>query len=179
MLVLPLKDMDVRHRALTPWLAGSYLEAASVCLDYHHGSSPEKCIIEDSQTRFDVLVHWDAPSNRTRAAWANRDDATRDGAYAMGIAAVEVSRELYAIRRAETRTGADYYVALAKQDLADLEGWFRLEISGTNLEKPEVRRRLRQKLAQAERGNSNLPAIAAVVGFRVRLVIIQTVGSDL
>ncbi|BAS59514.1 hypothetical protein NIES2135_09560 [Leptolyngbya boryana NIES-2135] len=108
-------------------------------------------------------------------AWANQDDATRDGAYACALAAVELSRDLVALRRAETRTGADYYIAPIGTALDDLENCFRLEVSGTDLSSAEVRRRLQEEVAQARRGSSNLPAIAAVVGFRANLIMISSV----
>lgn len=68
-------------------------------------------------------------------------------------------------------------IAPANQDLEDLENWFRLEVSGTHLDKSEVKRRLRVKLEHAKQGNSNLPALAAVIGFRVQLILLQTVDE--
>ena len=38
---LPIDDMDQRHPGLTPPIAASNLEAASVCLQRHH-VSPER-----------------------------------------------------------------------------------------------------------------------------------------
>jgi len=38
-----------------------------------------------------------------------------------------------------------------------------------------VKNRLRQKSEQAARGNSSLPAVAAVVGFRERIVAVARV----
>ncbi len=91
--------------------------------------------------------------------------------------ATELLRGLVAVRRAETRTGADYYIAPAGQETEDLEGCFRLEVSGTNLGVSEIKRRLREKVDQALQGDSNLPALACVVGFRARLIMIHTVES--
>ena len=84
---------------------------------------------------------WEPPDERCRGAWANQDDATRDGAYACALAATELVLGLYAIHRAQTRTGADYYVAPLNHASEDLEGWYRLEVSGTNSDAQEVRRR--------------------------------------
>ncbi len=172
--LLPLKNLNERHLALTSSLAGSYLEAAGVSLDRHH-TSPKEFIVENDGTSSVVTLVWDVPDDRTKAAWANSDDATRDGAYAVAIAAIELLRGLFAVRRAETRTGADYYIAPPGQDLEDLENWFRLEVSGTHAEKTEVKRRLRIKITQTQKGKSNLPAIAAIVGFRVQLILLQAV----
>jgi hypothetical protein len=166
--------MAERHQALTPSVAGSYLEAARVCLDRHH-MSPKEFSLEDDKVKSIAQVEWEETDDRVKTAWANADDATRDGAYAFAIAATELLRGMVAVRRAETRTGADYYIALADTDLEDLENCLRLEVSGTDSDKVEVKRRLRIKLEQARKGNSNLPALAAVIGFRVQLILLQTV----
>jgi len=50
--------------------------------------------------------------------------------------------------------------------LHDLEASYRLEVSGTDEgNETTIFARLRQKLEQARKGSSNLPAIASVVGF--------------
>jgi len=77
--------------------------------------------------------------------------------------------------RAETLTGADYYVAPRGTDPDDLENCLRLEVSGTHLGANEVKRRLAQKVRQAQKGKSNLPALAAVVGFRSKLISMKPV----
>jgi hypothetical protein len=124
------------------------------------------------------VTEWDPTDSRIRAAWANEIDATEAGAYACAIAAVELSEGLFAIRRAETRTGADYYVAPIGQAPDDFENSFRLEVSGIDAgQSAMVERRLRDKVQQAIRGDSNLPAIAAVVGFRAKLIKLEHVDS--
>jgi len=176
--LLPLDRMTDRHRGLTASVAGSYLEAARVCLDRHH-ISPKEFILENDKEESIAQVIWELTDDRTRGAWANKDDATRDGAYALALAATELLRGMVAVHRAETRTGADYYIAPANQDLEDLEGCYRLEVSGTNSDKSEVKRRLRLKLEQAKQGKSNLPALAAIVGFKVQLILLYTVDDTL
>ena len=145
-------------------------------MDKHH-EPPKEFILENDKNESVTRVDWDVTDDRTKAAWANSDDATRDGAYAFAIAAIELLRGMFAIRRAETLTGADYYIAPTNQQADDLEGWFRLEVSGTNSNKSDAKRRLRIKLEQAKNGKSNLPAIAAVVGFKVHLILVQTVDE--
>jgi hypothetical protein len=174
--LLPLQDMDQRHQALTPSLAGSYLEAARVCLDRHHESPKEFTLIDD-EVELIAQVEWELTDDRIKAAWANVDDTTRDGAYACAIATTELLRGMVAIKRAETRTGADYYIAPIDQNLEDLENCFRLEVSGTHSDKSEVKRRLSSKLKQAKQGKSNLPALAIVIGFKVRLILLKTVDE--
>ena len=167
---LPLRDLDQRHRGLTPSLAKSLLEAARVCLDRHH-TPPVSFDIQDGQSTRQAKVDWEVTDRRTRDAWANEVDTTEAGAYPCAIAATELTRGLFAIRRAETLTGADYYVGPAGQDPNDLEGCLRLEVSGTNsTSQSEVNSRLRTKLNQVAAGRSNLPALAAVVGFGCQVI---------
>lgn len=106
----------------------------------------------------------------------NADDATRDGAYSISLAVTEVELGLVAIGRAETRTGADYYAAPI--GVQDFEQAYRLEVSGLDRgNKSDINRRLREKVQQAHSGKSNLPAIASVVGFLHRTVLIERVDE--
>ncbi len=75
--------------------------------------------------------------------------------------------------RAETKTGADYYVAPRGTDPADFEEALRLEVSGTDGTAAQVRARLRQKQEQTRVGTGTEPAIAAVVGFKTRLILVE------
>lgn len=175
--ILPLNDMANRHVGLTQALADSYLEAARVSLDRHH-ASPQRFLLKDDSSQSAALVKWEPPDERCRGAWANEVDATRDGAYACAIAASELSCGLYAVRRAETQTGADYYLASFRQIPEDLENCIRLEVSGTNLDDYEVRRRLNIKVQQVLNGKGNLPALAVVVGFKVKIIAMKVVESS-
>ena len=122
----------------------------------------------------DAIVTWELPGERVKGAWANETDTTEAGAYACVLAAVELLYGMVAVRRAETRTGADYYIALPGTRADDLENLIRLEVSGVDRGTPsDVVRRLNDKLEQAARGNSNLPTIAGVVGFRARLIRLE------
>lgn len=162
---LKFLDLSSRHFGLTNAVSASYAEAARVCLDRHHVSGV-KFTIEDNSTPFMASASWPVVDTRTKAAWNNTTDATEAGASALAIAAVEHSRGLVAIRRAETRTGADYYLDNPASDVDDLENSFRLEISGVDAgTAADVKARLSQKIKQTKAGNSNLPAIACVVGF--------------
>jgi|694.fasta_scaffold21549_13 hypothetical protein len=175
--LLPLQDMANRHYALTPPVAGSYLEAARVSLDKHH-ISPKEFTLENDKVESMAKVEWDSADDRVKATWANTDDATCFGAYALALAATELLRGMFAMKRADRLTGADYYIAPIGEDMEDLENWFRLEVSGTSLDKSIVKNRLKQKVEQTKQGNSNIPAIAAVVGFRAQLILLQTVDES-
>ena len=173
--LMPLHGLADRHYGLIPSIAGSFIDAARVCLDRHHTPPAQITITKESDEKT-ALVKWEPTDERTRGALANKDDATRDGAYGCIIAAVELSEGLYAVKRAETHTGADYYVAPAGKRIEDLEDCWRLEVSGTDKGTHSVvARRLREKVQQTKEGASNLPAIAGVIGFEVLSVLFEYV----
>ena len=83
-----------------------------------------------------------------------------------------------AARRAETRTGADYYVAPPGVPPDDLEAALRFEVSGVSAgDRTLVAGRLKAKLEQAAHGASNLPAMSGVVGFRAQVVLLARLES--
>jgi len=172
---LSLEEMHVRHYALTQPIAGGYQEAASVCLQRHH-HSPADITVSDNGATTTAEIAWDTPTAQVNAAWANTVDTTEAGAYGCVIASIELSRNLYAVRRAETGTGADYYVGPEGAGVDDLEDCLRLEVSGvSDGNDRDVERRLLEKVRQAQRGDSNLPAVAGVIGFSARLVMLKDV----
>jgi hypothetical protein len=91
-----------RHIGLTTAVADNFAEAACVCLDRHH-QSPTQFILSDNAAIAAAAAIWNAADQRARNSWANKDDATRDGAYGLALAAVEEMRGLVAVHRAETR----------------------------------------------------------------------------
>lgn len=172
---LNIHNMHERHLALTPSVAGSYQEAAAVCLSRHH-TPPTDLELSDNGESSPATVDWITPDGRVRAAWANDSDATEAGAYGCVIAAVEDQRGLFAVRRAETASGADYYVGPFGSGESDLEDCIRLEVSGVDRgDHREVARRVLQKIQQAREGRSSLPAVAGVMGFAARLLVLRDV----
>ena len=165
--MLIFHNLSERHIGVTAGLSAAFAEAASVCLGRHY-ASPQQVRLRDGNEEWQVVIEWQSPDRRTRDGWANTDDATEYGAYGLALAAVELTRRMFAVRRAETRTGADYYLAVPAPQPDDLEASVRLEVSGTDqASEVAMETRLREKVRQAEQGSSNLPAIAAVVGFAV------------
>jgi hypothetical protein len=119
---------------------------------------------------------WDEPPQDALASWKNSHEATEQGACSVGLATVEAELGLVALSRAETRTGADFYIALPGQEL---EQAHRLEISGTKTGMlRDLHSRLRQKVRQTGRGLSSRPALACVVGFRVRMVALASLEME-
>jgi hypothetical protein len=175
---LRLDGLHERHPGLTQALGQTYAEAASVCLSRHH-QPPVTVSLKHAGNDERRVVIFAVPDARVRNAHANETDATEAGAYAVSLAAVEAVVGLVAVRRAETLTGADWYIAREGTEIEDLESCIRLEVSGINAgASSDVRRRLGEKVAQAARGKSNLPAMAAVVGFKVLEVVISPLGEQ-
>lgn len=176
--LLPVHEMASRHQGLTQATADYLLEGARVCLDRHH-ESPVDFLIDQSGSQRQAVAEWDQTDDRTRGAWKNEIDATEAGACACTLAAVELSTGFVAVYRAETKTGADYYVAPAGEIIEDLEHCIRLEVSGVDRgDLGSVARRLTEKIEQARSGYSNLPAMAGVTGFRSRVILLSPIEDD-
>lgn len=174
---LRLESLHERHVGLTPSLSGAFFEAASVCLSRHH-DSPVEFEVSRNGGASTTLVEFQKPGARMLNAWANDIDTTEHGAYCVCLAAVEVEEQLVAVKRAETLSGADWYVAPIGTAPDDLERCFRLEVSGIDVGgRSAIAVRLRQKVDQTRRGASNLPAIASVVGFKGKAIAIQKVSD--
>ena len=174
---LPIDDMEQRHKGLTSALADALKESARVCLDRHH-ASPTSVTIKRRSRELVADIEWEATDERTRGAWANEIDTTEAGAYACVLAAVELFDGLVAILRAETETGADYYVAPLGVGADDFDEHIRLEISGVDRGNDvTVRRRLREKVDQLAKAGDDIPGIAGVVGFREKLILLENLET--
>ncbi len=178
-----LVRLHERHDGLTDALAGTFAEAASVCLSRHH--TPPKAVMVSADTPEDAsyLTDWPPPTVGIRRAWANAVDATEAGAYGLTLAAAEAHLGLVALSRSEQGTGADYYIGRPGSGInpvdgeLDLEEAFRLEISGIDRCDAEyiLARRVREKVEQARAGVSSLPAFAGVVAFNMCRIVFQDV----
>lgn len=169
---LTFNDLAVCHPGITEALAPALYQAASVCLDRHH-TPPCEFELERSSDVVRAELRWSVPTREARNAWANEIEATEFGACAVCLASIHRVCGLVAIRRADTRTGADYYLAPTGAKGEDLEDCIRLEVSGVDRGgRQVVFSRLSAKIEQTRRGDSNLPALATVCGFREKLVLI-------
>lgn len=172
-VILVLADMHERHPGLTPAMARVFFEAASVCLSRHH-SGPTDFTVERGTSKTQAGVDWLPVTPAMRAAYANTIDTTETGAYGMCLAALELVADLVAIQRAETLTGADYYVAPRGAAIDDLEDAYRFEVSGVDKGRRALcDQRLRAKVSQTQEPGHPAPAIAGVTGFEQQLVLLS------
>jgi hypothetical protein len=132
-VTLPFHKLADRHPGVTAAIGNGFTEAARVCLDRHH-ISPIGIVIQRPSASEpevkEVIAIWEETTQRERNAWANAIDATEAGAYGFALALVELEG-LVAVRRAETGTGADYYISPPGFGVDDLEDCIRLEVSGS------------------------------------------------
>lgn len=170
-----MENLHERHFGLTESLGGVFFEAACVCFSRHH-RPPIDVQVHHDQGNSVCELDFRTPTDRECNAHANMQDATEQAAYGVSIAAVEKAESLVVVARAETLTGADWYVAPPGTAAEDLESCYRLEVSGTDAGTLSViETRLSQKALQTKGGKSNVPAIASVVGFKQRVVAIRKV----
>jgi hypothetical protein len=164
-----------RHRGLTRPVSESYAEAAAVCLNRHHMPPIALKVGTDERTTRDYYLEWPSPTARQKGAWANADDATRDGAYSVALGAAECHLGLVALLRASTRTGADYIVGPAGSEVnpqdgeLDLETATRLEVSGIDRcdYESDLWYRVRKKVSQTQSPRLTSQAMAGVVAFNL------------
>ena len=173
---LTLSALHERHPGLTTALGQSLVEAACVCFSRHHQSPVMLILKQDGSSEQCRLLNFDDADKALQRAYANDIDATENGACGVALVVLEAVTGLVASGRAETLTGADYYVMPPGAAFDDLENSIRLEVSGVDGgTSADVRRRLREKIAQTKKGQSNLPAIASVVGFKVLEVVMSSI----
>ncbi|WP_431052484.1 hypothetical protein [Roseateles sp. L2-2] len=169
---LRFEQLAERH-PIDPAQLQGYANAAKVRLEAHHRPPVNFEVSTKGETTL-FQVAWQPIEDMQRRSYNNQDDAVRDGAYVMAFAAVEEVEGLVAIGRAETKTGADYYVAPLGTAPEDFEEALRLEVSGTDGGTAATcRARLKQKQEQTRQGSGSEPALAAVVGFKQRLILVE------
>lgn len=167
---LEIANLHLRHPGIPPGLSLSYHEVAVVCLERHH-TSPATWVVEVWQQReARYRVEWAQSTDTVRRGYANSDDATRDGAYALALSAADHELNLTAFLRSDTRTGCDWYLAPGGGDGAELdldsEGVVRLEVSGIDRDdRARLLARVSRKLDQLAAVASAMESIAGVVGF--------------
>ncbi len=145
-----------------------------MCLSRHH-ITPVKIVIRQGEESEERELAWIAADPGLVAAWANQIDTTEAAAYCVTLASVEDQRQLVAIGRTETGSGADYLLAPAGSPIEYFEDVVRLEVSGTDSGTHAVlQNRLTEKIKQAREAEDS-PAIAAVVGFKILTVLIADV----
>ena len=177
-----LSSLHERHYGVDPSVCSALDASARVCLDRHHSSPADIAVTSTPGVTHSYILAWLPSTQRQRHSLANPDDATRDGAYCLTLAAAEIELGWVACARTPRGSGADYYLkplsepCLSEGEL-DLERAFRLEVSGIDRCRSEAQlnQRVREKEDQTRRGRSDLPALAGVVAFDLLKIVLRAV----
>ncbi len=180
---LDIYHLHIRHPGMAREITDNYAVNAAVCMSRHHLPPHVWHVGLDQHEVQAYQVNWALPTVEQLRSCANDDDATRDGAYGMALAAADIHLGLVALRRAEGRSGVDFYLVLEGAEIptspdidVDHEGLVGLEVSGIDDDNDtRIRTRVRQKLRQALEGRSPHPAIVAIVGFQSASILFRTV----
>ena len=164
-----------RMPGITAEVGGGLAQAAAVCLESHgHAQGVALTVRGDRQGRHQV--YWPQATPQAKRAWADEEEATEQGA--AGVAALLAREEIgcVVVERAKRGTGFDYWLgSQTVEEVAPYEA--KMEVSGIRNGKPEVAKRVRQKLAQMARPNPpvapNLPAYAVVIEFSSPIAAIR------
>jgi hypothetical protein len=181
---LEFETLSERHYGITTEIGASFAQAAAICLGRHHTPPVVVGVSLDDGAADLHRINWAPASARAQAAWANSEDATRDGAYAVVLAAVDSHFGFVALGHTAVGSGADYFIGPVESitspgdGLIDFEDAIRLEISGIDRSQGEagLARRVREKVQQAQRGDSNRPAVVGVVVFNMLRIVFRSVG---
>lgn len=178
---LDISTLHVRHPGMAREITDGYAVTAAVCMSRHHEPPKAWTVQRDSEPPTAYEVEWLPPTPAHVRSCANEEEATRDGAYCLALAAADAHLGLVALRRSEGKSGSDFYLIPvgtqgSSEPHIDLErdDLVRLEVSGIDRDdETKMRARVRQKVRQAVAGRSLFPAIVGVAGFLSARVVFR------
>ncbi|MCZ7608073.1 MAG: hypothetical protein M5U25_18835 [Planctomycetota bacterium] len=137
-------------------------EAAYVMLSGYHKppTTSAKLVEGDSGSQRDAEVLWREPTDLEVSTHQNSKDATEYAAYALAAAFVHATEGFTLVGRMPQGTGADFWMLRDSDNEDDI---VRVEASG--IADGHLGKRLREKVDQILKGNSNLPGLAFVARF--------------
>lgn len=161
-----LGDLNKGMPGITPEWGTSLCHAASVCLeDRAHVSGVQMDITGTLSVR-SVTLTWPQTNDQIRRTFADLQDATELGACGIAALLIEEHTELTVFERSKKGPGFDYWLAPKGTDDPLFQNKQRLEVSGLlDGKEPAFNARMRQKLAQLERGGVKLLGYGVVVHF--------------
>ena len=150
--------------AITPAYGQSLAEAGAVCLESQgHEVGVDIAVEGDFTARFNI--HWGAVTDQMRRCWKDAEYATEQAAYGIAFLIVQQLTDYTVIERSIRGTGFDYWLGIAADELP-FERRVRLEVSGVlQGTTGRVNARVKEKVVQANRYASKLPAYVVVVEF--------------
>ena len=111
-------------------------------------------------------VHAAVHNSGFRNCYADPQFATEFGAYGIAVLLIERLTDLTVFERSRKGPGFDYWLAPKGSSQPLFQDKSRLEVSGIlSGDEVDLKRRMRQKLVQLERGGVALPGYGVVVHF--------------
>jgi len=144
-------------------------QAAAVCLKEEGHSSGIMLSVDGSVSNRFTLT-WIEPSMSAHRCWADSEDATEHGAYAVAIVLVHELTPLTVVERSKKGTGFDYWLGERDHPTPLFQEKSRLEVSGirtgTNaLVLAREQAKIKQVNLHATEATKSLPAIVVIVEF--------------
>ena len=156
---------------LSPAMVTAYSEAARVMLDHYHQSRErlEGLLVHDDDEKPLVLL-FEPPNDQIHDSYANMQDATEYGAYAVAFGAAHETEGYVVKKRAHHGSGSDF---LMVKDGESDENFVRLEVSGVGSPQGNLPARLQKKKSQLNSGDLLRPGVAVVVGFGAVRILME------
>jgi hypothetical protein len=187
-LVLRCHDLHKRHWGVCDLTAQLYSASVNMCMERHHASKSVDFAVQRNSLELVATVEWSDSIRLFRHSHA-ADRATEFAAYAIALATIELTDELVALTWAYKGSRVDYFLVPAKEaDAAwdDLEnaiplsslGTVGMEVSGVDAgNTARVNTRVKAKREQARSSPEERPAIACVVAFLLKKIILKDVDK--
>lgn len=159
-------------RGLSAAVCHQQAEAAAFCLQLMH----HRPGIELEGDWAPAAVLWPAlPANASTSY--EETQATALGAEAIAIIGAGLRCGLEVASRSRIGTGFDFYMQPTGDDADEVFAEARaMEVSGTRqLDAAELRRRVKVKREQVQKGGRGIPALVVIVGFAQPTVVIEEV----
>ena len=163
--MLDLNDLETGQPAIDPALGRVFALSAGICLEKRGHSPGVMLSIRGHIAGSDALL-WPLITQQARLSF-DRNEAIERGAMGLAVLLLHQKIGLVPIRRGAIDEGIDYWMGPEGSDSENAQPVARLEISGTlRGGDAEIRRRVREKLAQTAPTDGPTPAYVVVVGFR-------------
>jgi hypothetical protein len=165
---LDLEKLRNGIMGLSPEICSFYMQACTVCLEWHSHKSGI-VLHKENNTKAKFNLVWAKNKDKIKKGWKDMEEATEYGATAIALIMAKKYSGYESVERSAKGTGFDYW--LGEDD--DLVGIFqnkaRLEISGILEESSNnsLKKRVKSKIKQTEKSkNLGLKAHICVTEFK-------------
>jgi hypothetical protein len=159
---LNLSDLTAGIDAINPVIGAFLAQACAVCLDRHNHQTGIALTVNGE---FDetFALHWNVSTELERRGF-DTQEPTHFGACCVAVLLIRELTNYTVIERACIGTGIDYW--LGNKNELPFQQAARLEVSGIGAgDDREIKKRVKEKLAQTKPSDGTLPAYVIVVEF--------------